>query len=119
MKGTKDYWLAVASVSDQARELLEEAGCLVRHVHVQPPVVLVCLPYQSAEEANQDLEYWTHGEVRIKSKKISLYYDGLFGNIADAKILVSTDEKRRHEHNDVRVTRWQDLLAEPDIDPFA
>ena len=114
MSGTKEYWLAVGSVSDKARNQLEEADCIVQQVNTVPPVVLICLRYRSDEGAN-DLKIGDHGELYIHTKNLRLHHEGLYGNIINAKITSFAD---KHTLNEAYVSSWHDHLAEPDDDPF-
>lgn len=114
MNGTKEYWLAVGSVSEKARKQLEEADCIVQQANTVPPVVLVCLRYRSDEGSN-DLKIWDHGEMHIHSKNLRLHHEGLHGNVINAKITSLAD---KHTHSDAHVSGWHDHLAEPDDDPY-
>ena len=75
MNATREHWLAVGRVSNAARQQLVNANCLVLDVNSRPPVVLVCLRYESPRDHfSENMALTNVGEIEIRLKGLCLFW---------------------------------------------
>ncbi len=75
MSKIKEHWLAVGRVSNAARQQLINANCLILDVSSRPPVVLVGLRHESANDRfHENLALTKVGEIQIRLKGLCLFW---------------------------------------------
>lgn len=90
----KEFWFAVGSVTDAAREMLEHGGCTIRQVSEEPQVFLVCLRYRDEWQYGKDLKLWSDGNLWVRSLNLYLLLDGgWYGNLAETRLKTPWDDR--------------------------
>jgi hypothetical protein len=91
-----EHWIAVGVVSDLARAELNRANCPVVEVQ-QPRCVLVCLRYDETFHEQEDLELWTSGDVRVKSRGLDLLWHRPYGSLTESRLTLPCEDATEDE----------------------
>jgi hypothetical protein len=91
-----EHWIAVGVVSDLARAELYRANCPVVEVQ-QPRCVLLCLRYDETFHEQEDLELWTSGDVRVKSRGLDFLWHGQYGSLTESRLTLPCEDATKSE----------------------
>ena len=91
-----DHWIAVGAVSELALAELYRANCPVVEVQ-HPRCVLVCLRYDESFHEQEDLELWTSGDVRVKSRGLDLLWHRQYGSLTESHLTLPCEDATESE----------------------
>ncbi len=111
----KEFWFAVGSVSDAAREELAKGECPVRQVSEEPSIFLVCL-YHRGEWHNYetDLVVKSDGTIQVQSLKLYLLRrnGGNYGNVAETRLETILEDMNLLQSEDYQINESEFVLSD-------
>ena len=122
-----EYWLAVGSITERARQALIASDGLVLHVSSKPDVTLVCVRYDEPNDISMGYGAQFHSECNVlevekrglfllvRSKDVMTYV--VYASVTDIELL--TEKDADEEYAEIQKNRKpEEPLGDLDEHPF-